>query len=374
MTSVEPSVDASAHAQVDTTLETGEFEMSELGVHADESEQLSAEVIEAEFEADDLTNAVADSDDAEEADDEEELSASSSTATKFVAGSARQRRLIRNGHTQPQQPRQRPATSRRPPRGVNGLNRVDRPDAAPPNLTSARLRRVPVARPPAIRASATPSVDRRRGAMAMLRRDAGRDRLRQRKPVHALDRSAPRRPEQSSNAPGRPAPHRLGKSSNATGKPVPHRLGKSSNAPGRPAPHRPDKSSNAPGKPAPHRPGKSPNAPGKPNHARAPIAGEPERLQKVLARMGVASRREAEEWIKAGRITINGEIAVLGARVGRSDHLRLDGRLIHRHEVAAGQVYLCHRSPGENLRMPEEPTASDSEHLALVDRIPAARG
>ncbi len=86
--------------------------------------------------------------------------------------------------------------------------------------------------------------------------------------------------------------------------------------------------------------------------------------------MGVASRREAEEWIRAGRLTVNGEPAVLGTRVGRSDHLRLDGRLIHRHEVASGQVYLCHRSPGENLRTPEEP----SEHLALTDRLPRRAG
>jgi 23S rRNA pseudouridine2605 synthase len=93
-------------------------------------------------------------------------------------------------------------------------------------------------------------------------------------------------------------------------------------------------------------------------------------LQKVLARMGVASRREAEDWIRAGRITINGAPAVLGVRVGRSDHLRLDGRLIHRHEVAAGQVYLCHRSPGENLRTPEEP----SEHHALLERLPRKAG
>jgi 23S rRNA pseudouridine2605 synthase len=97
---------------------------------------------------------------------------------------------------------------------------------------------------------------------------------------------------------------------------------------------------------------------------------EGERLQKVLARQGVASRREAEEWIRAGRLTVNGEVAVLGRRVGRSDHLRLDGRLIHRHEIAAGQVYLCHRSPGENLRTPEEP----SEHLALLERLPARAG
>ena len=86
--------------------------------------------------------------------------------------------------------------------------------------------------------------------------------------------------------------------------------------------------------------------------------------------MGVASRREAEEWIRAGRLTVNGEPAVLGTRVGRTDHLRLDGRLIHRYEVSAGQVYLCHRSPGENLRTPEEPT----EHQALVDRLPRRAG
>jgi 23S rRNA pseudouridine2605 synthase len=97
-------------------------------------------------------------------------------------------------------------------------------------------------------------------------------------------------------------------------------------------------------------------------------------LQKVLARLGVASRREAEEWIRAGRITINGEPAVLGNRVTRSDHLRLDGRLIHRHEIAAGQVYLCHRSPGENLRTPNEPSTDQAEHQPLVERLPKRAG
>jgi 23S rRNA pseudouridine2605 synthase len=88
----------------------------------------------------------------------------------------------------------------------------------------------------------------------------------------------------------------------------------------------------------------------------------------------VASRREAEEWIRAGRITVNGEVAILGARAGRSDHLRLDGRLIHRHEIAAGQVYLCHRSPGENLRTPSEPSADQAEYQALVERLPKRAG
>ena len=53
-----------------------------------------------------------------------------------------------------------------------------------------------------------------------------------------------------------------------------------------------------------------------------------ERLQKMLARAGLASRREAEGWIRAGRLTINGAPATLGARVTPQDQVRLDGRLV----------------------------------------------
>ena len=40
-----------------------------------------------------------------------------------------------------------------------------------------------------------------------------------------------------------------------------------------------------------------------------------ERLQKVLARVGLGSRRTCDELIEAGRITVNGEVAQLGRRV-----------------------------------------------------------
>jgi len=54
--------------------------------------------------------------------------------------------------------------------------------------------------------------------------------------------------------------------------------------------------------------------------------GEGERLQKVLARVGLGSRRACEELIAEGRITVNGEVAELGRRVDTaSDRIELDG-------------------------------------------------
>jgi len=86
--------------------------------------------------------------------------------------------------------------------------------------------------------------------------------------------------------------------------------------------------------------------------ARAPtIAGAtPERLQKVLARAGVASRREVEGWIRAGRLTVNGTQATLGTRASAGDQVRLDGRLVRLQAASStARIFLCHRSPGEEL-------------------------
>jgi 23S rRNA pseudouridine2605 synthase len=53
---------------------------------------------------------------------------------------------------------------------------------------------------------------------------------------------------------------------------------------------------------------------------------EGDRLQKVLARAGLGSRRRTEEFIAAGRVTVNGEVAVLGRRVDPAhDQVALDG-------------------------------------------------
>ncbi|HSL81356.1 MAG TPA: S4 domain-containing protein, partial [Thermoanaerobaculia bacterium] len=54
-----------------------------------------------------------------------------------------------------------------------------------------------------------------------------------------------------------------------------------------------------------------------------------ERVQKILARAGVASRRKVEELIEAGRVTVNGEVATLGAKADpETDHIKVDGKRI----------------------------------------------
>jgi 23S rRNA pseudouridine2605 synthase len=56
-----------------------------------------------------------------------------------------------------------------------------------------------------------------------------------------------------------------------------------------------------------------------------------ERLQKILAQAGVASRRHAEELITGGRVQVNGQtVTVLGTKADAArDHIRVDGKLLH---------------------------------------------
>ncbi len=54
------------------------------------------------------------------------------------------------------------------------------------------------------------------------------------------------------------------------------------------------------------------------------------RLNAYLARAGVASRRKADELIKAGRVTVNGEPGQLNTFVAKRDRVELDGRSLER--------------------------------------------
>jgi 23S rRNA pseudouridine2605 synthase len=74
-----------------------------------------------------------------------------------------------------------------------------------------------------------------------------------------------------------------------------------------------------------------------------------EKIQKVLARAGLASRREIERWVSEGRVSINGKTATLGVRVGKGDELKVDGKLVSSKELASSgcRVIVYNKPPGE---------------------------
>ena len=70
-----------------------------------------------------------------------------------------------------------------------------------------------------------------------------------------------------------------------------------------------------------------------------------ERLQKIVAAAGIASRRKAEQLILDGHVTVNGQIITqLGTKADpRQDHIKVDGKLIHPEPL---EYYLVNKPPG----------------------------
>ena len=95
-----------------------------------------------------------------------------------------------------------------------------------------------------------------------------------------------------------------------------------------------------------------------------------EKLQKVLARIGVGSRRDVESWISQGRIKVNGKEATLGLRVDLHDAISIDGKVIKREEAAESvrRVIMYNKPDGEIC------TRDDPEGRPTVfDKLPRPR-
>jgi 23S rRNA pseudouridine2605 synthase len=88
-----------------------------------------------------------------------------------------------------------------------------------------------------------------------------------------------------------------------------------------------------------------------------------ERLQKILARAGIASRRKAEEYITSGRVTVNGEItSELGAKADAStDAVKVDGKLVR---FPSKHVYIAMNKPRDVVT-----TLSDPEGRKTVRHL-----
>ena len=98
-----------------------------------------------------------------------------------------------------------------------------------------------------------------------------------------------------------------------------------------------------------------------------------ERIQKVLARAGLGSRRQIETWIREGKITVNNKPAELGLSISEKDLVKIDGRLVSHASTADTDVrtLLYHKPAGEVTTRKDEagrPTVFDS-----LPRIKSAR-
>ncbi len=89
---------------------------------------------------------------------------------------------------------------------------------------------------------------------------------------------------------------------------------------------------------------------------------EGERIQKVLARGGIGSRREVERWLIEERILLNGEKAKLGDRLQTGDELYLNGRILkwEKFSIQPTQVLIYHKPTGEVV------TRNDPEDRPVV--------
>jgi 23S rRNA pseudouridine2605 synthase len=100
-----------------------------------------------------------------------------------------------------------------------------------------------------------------------------------------------------------------------------------------------------------------------------PLREGTSKLQKALAQAGLGSRREMEQWIAAGRVTVNGTTARLGARVGARDVILVDGRLLRAPGATRlPQVLLYHKPEGEIVSR-----ADPGGRPSVFDRLPRLR-
>lgn len=97
----------------------------------------------------------------------------------------------------------------------------------------------------------------------------------------------------------------------------------------------------------------------------------PERLQKLIAQAGIASRRAAEEMIKAGDVTVNGEVVTeLGTKADpEKDHIKVKGKMINAALANRSNVYVLLNKPKGYLS-----SAADPEGRKLVTDLVKGRG
>jgi len=96
----------------------------------------------------------------------------------------------------------------------------------------------------------------------------------------------------------------------------------------------------------------------------------PERTQKVLAAAGFGSRRKIEEWIREGRITINGRTAQLGDTLQGDEQIVLDGRRLYIRRGSQPHRHIIYNKPGDEITSRGDPDG----RKCVFDALPRLKG
>ena len=76
------------------------------------------------------------------------------------------------------------------------------------------------------------------------------------------------------------------------------------------------------------------------------VEDDSQKLQKVIAASGRGSRRQIENWIADGRVSVNGQVAHLGQRVSAKDEIVVDGAVVKTATASAPQVLMLNKAAG----------------------------
>ncbi|MFO1372884.1 MAG: pseudouridine synthase [Candidatus Competibacteraceae bacterium] len=96
----------------------------------------------------------------------------------------------------------------------------------------------------------------------------------------------------------------------------------------------------------------------------------PERLQKLLSRAGLGSRRQVEDWVRQGRITIDGKPAQLGMQVNGAEKIQIDGKPIQIHFFRQRRRVLAYYKPVGEVTTRRDPDGRPT----VFERLPPLRG